>query len=282
MKIAISCESTCDLSPEILKEYDIHTIPYTVLLGETQGKDGEITPEQIFEYVDQTGILPKTAAVNEFEYEEYIGSLLKEYDAVIHLSLSGELSSSCSHLRELASKVKNVYVIDSRTLSTGIGLLAIYAKKLADSGLNCEEIVKKVEERIPYVQASFVLNTLDYLVKGGRCSALKAFGANLLKLKPRIVVKNGTMSHNKQYRGKNNVVIEQYCADTLKDFNNPDLSVAFLTNTTASPEMVEVAIEALQKRGFKKIYHTVAGSTITSHCGPKCLGILYINDGGKD
>lgn len=281
MKIAITAESTIDLTPELLKEFDIRTLPFTVLLGEEMGHDGEITPEKIFDYVDKTGKLPATAAINEFEYEEFFTETLKEYDAIVHFCLSSELSSAFVHAKAAAESLKNVFIVDTKNLSTAIALLAIYGRKLANEGNSPEEIVAKVNARVPNVQASFVVNTLDYLAKGGRCSTLAAFGANLLKIKPRIVVKDGKMSSDKKYRGKNNIVIDQYCKDTLKDFKNPDLSLAFLTCTSASPDMIEAALENLKVKGFKRIELTTAGATITSHCGPKCLGILYINDGLK-
>ena len=281
MKIAISTESTLDIPKELQKEFDISVIPFTVILGDKSGLDGDITPLEIFDYVDKTGILPKTSAVNEYQYDKYFTKLLKNYDAVIHISLSSDISSSCMNAINAASILKNVYVIDSKSLSTGIALLAIYARKLADQGIEPEEIVEKVNKRVPYVQASFVINSLNYLYKGGRCSGLARFAALLFRIKPQIIVKDGKMAPYNKYRGRNEQTVEQYCKDTLEEFNNPDLSIAFVTHSHATPEMVEVAKKALKERGFKTIYETTAQATITSHCGPKTLGILYINDGGE-
>ena len=281
MKIAISTESTLDLPKELQKEYDISVIPFTVILGDKSGLDGDITPTEIFEYVDKTGILPKTAAVNEFQFDKHFTKLLRNHDAVIHISLSSGISSACQNAMAAASIMKNVYVIDSESLSTGIALLAIYARKLANEGLKPEEIVEKVKARVPYVQASFVINSLNYLHKGGRCSGLARFSAALFRIKPQIIVANGKMSPQKKYSGKNEKCVDNYCRDTLEEFNNPDLSIAFVTHSHATPEMVKIAKEHLKKRGFKTIYETVAQATITSHCGPKTLGILYINDGTK-
>lgn len=282
MKIAISAETTVDLSEELLEKYDIKTVPFTVLLGEETKLDGDISPEDIFDFVDRTGKLPKTSAVNEFQYEEHFNALLKEYDAVIHFTLSNDMSSAYRNACLVAENLKNVYVIDSMSLSSGIGLLAIYARKLADKGLDVNEIVKKCKDRVKSVQASFVINTMEYLHKGGRCSSLTAFGANLLRLKPQIIVKNGKMESSKVFRGKNEDVVNDYCKATLEKFNKPDLSVAFVTHTKASPEMVEAAKAHLVKAGFKEIYDTTASCTISSHCGPKTIGILYINDGLKE
>lgn len=282
MKIAISMESTCDLPKELLKKYDFKTIPYSVILGDDVLLDNEEVPPKIFEYVEKTGVLPKTSAINEVAFKEYFSNLLKDYDAVIHITLSMGITSSGSHAIAVAEKLKNVYIIDSKSLSTGIALLGIYAKNLADQGLEPQEIVKKVEARVPHVQASFVVERLDYLYKGGRCNALSLFGANLLKIRPQIVLKEGLMKPAKRYRGKMPKVIADYCKDTLEEFNTPDKSVGFVTYTTATPEMLENATTALKNAGFKEIYPTVAGGTITSHCGEHVLGILYLNDGDQN
>ena len=280
MKIAISAESTLDLSKELIQKYDINVIPFTVLLGEDEYKDGEITGPDIFEYVEKTKILPRTCAINEYQYRDWFRSFLDNgYDAVIHISLSAGISSSYSNAEKASHKFDNVYVIDSASLSTGIALECIYARKLIDKGLDAKEIAEKVKARIPYVQASFVIQTLDYLYKGGRCSGLARLGAAILRIKPQIIVSEGKMAPAKKYFGRKSQVVEAYCKDTLEQFANPDLSVAFVTHTHATPEMVSVAIEALKNRGFKTIYETHAGATITSHCGPQTLGILFINDG---
>ncbi len=281
MKICISAESTIDLPKEVLNEFDIKTIPFTIILGQENGLDGEITPEVIFDYVDKTGVLPKTSAINEAQFEEYFKSLLKEYDEVIHFSLSSEISSACSNATYVAKELGHVTVVDSRSLSTGIALEAIYAARLVKEGLGVEEIVNKVKERIPHNQTSFVLATVDYLHKGGRCSALTKLGAQLFRIRPQILVKDGKMGPGKKYLGKQLSCVENYVRDTLEEFNNPDLSLVFLTHSSATPDMVEAARKQLEARGFKRIIETVAGATISSHCGPKCLGILYLNDGGR-
>lgn len=282
MKIAVSAESTIDLPKELLEKYKINTIPFTVLLGEKAGLDGEITPPEIFDYVDRTGVLPRTSAVNEFQFEEYFKGLLKDYDAIVHISLSDGISSSCQNATNVSKKLKNVYIVNSKSLSTGIALLAIYARSLVDQGLEASEVAKKVTERVPHLQVSFVLNTVEYLYKGGRCSSLQRLGVNLLRIKPQILVgKDGKMSSGAKFRGKNKEVVEQYCLDILKKFDTPDKSLIFITHSAASPDMVETAREILQRRGFKQILETYAGATISSHCGPKCLGILYFNDGNK-
>ncbi len=280
MKIAISAESTIDLTSELLEKYNIHTTPFTVLLGDDMRLDGDLKTNEIFEYVQKTKILPKTSAINEFQYTEHFTKLLEEYDAVVHISLSSEISSACSNAKNAASKLQNVYIIDSRSLSTGIALLAIYASKLAANGkISATEITKLVTERVPHVQASFIVERLDYLHKGGRCSSIALLGANLLKIRPQIVVKDGKMQSAKKYRGNIDKVIEDYAKDVVEQFNTPDLSVAFVTYTTATEGMIAAAKKALQDKGFKEIYETKAGATIASHCGEHTLGVLYINDG---
>lgn len=278
MRIAVSAETTVDLPKDMLLEFDIHTTPFTVLLGEDARLDGDVTCDEIIEYVTAYKLLPKTSAVNEFQFEEHFTNLLKSYDKVVHFSLSSEISCACENAKKAAEKIGNVYVIDSRSLSTGIALQTIYASKLIKGGADFEEVIKKCEQRIPYVQASFVLERLDYLYKGGRCSAMAYFGANLLKLKPQILVVDGKMSPAKKYRGNIESVVKSYCLDTLSQFNNPDLEEVFITYTTATEKMLENARQVLRSRGFKKIRETRAGATITSHCGEHCLGILYIND----
>ena len=281
MKIALSSESTCDLPKELLEKYNISIIPYCVILGDNIVEDDETVPSKIYEFVEKTKKLPKTSAINEETYSEYFKKLLKDNDVVIHITLSSGLSSSNSHAVSAAENLKNVYVIDSKSLSTGIALLCIYARKLIDEGKSPEEIVEKITARVPHIQASFVVERLDYLYKGGRCSRLALFGANLLKIRPQIIVKNGVMSPEKKFRGKMDSVISKYCSETLSEFNTPDKSIAFITHTSATPEMVESAMNAVKNAGFETIYDTDAGGTITSHCGEHVLGILYFNDGDK-
>jgi len=278
MKIAISAETTIDITPELKERFNINIVPFSIQLGQVSGLDGEITTDQIISYVNEKKVLPKTSAVNEFQYLEHFSKLKKEYDAVIHFSLSSELSLACTNANRAASQFENVFVIDTLSLSTGIALLAFYAKDLVDQGVEVNEIVRLCNERVPFVQASFELKRLDYLYKGGRCSGLTFFGANLLKIRPQIIVKDGKMIPGKKYRGNFNHVVRKYCQDVLEEFDKPDLTRVFITYTTADKEIIDSTIELLQDRGFKEIFVTRAGGTITSHCGEDCLGILYIND----
>ena len=281
MRIAISAESTINLPKELLEKYQIHTLPFTVLMGEVTALDGEINPDQIFEYVSKHKVLPKTSAVNSYQYQEHFDNLLKEHDYIIHFCLSSKISSAYANACIVAGENPNIKIIDSESLSTGIALEAIYASKLVMQGLGFNDIVNHVIARIDKVQASFILERLDYLYMGGRCNALQLFGANLLKLHPQIIVQNGKMVVGKKYRGKMEANTLRYVLDTLDRFNNPDKEVIFITYSTAKKETIETIKTILSERGFKNIYVTRAGCTISSHCGDGCLGILYINDGKK-
>jgi len=282
MKIAISAESTIDLPKDILKEYDIHTIPFQVMLGDNEFKDGEIETKEIFDFVDKNKILPKTSAINSIQYQEYFEKLLNEYDSVIHICLSSKISSSCANCVNAANNLKNVFVIDSKSLSTGIALLAIYATNLVKSGSSAQEVYEQTQKQVENVQASFVIDKLDYLHKGGRCSALSLLGSNILNIHPQILVEDGSMKVHKKYRGKLEKVVAEYCEDVINEFDNPMLDYAFVTYTTASPEMIDIAKTTLKSRGFKEIYETTAGATISSHCGENTLGILYLNENNEN
>ena len=281
MRIAISAESTIDLPKELLEKYHIHTLPFTVLMGDIKALDGQISPEEIFTYVNKNKVLPKTSAVNTYQFEEHFNNLLKDYDYIIHFSLSSKISSAYANANIVASDNPNIKIIDSESLSTGIALEAIYASMLVDKGMEFNDVVNHVLSRVSYVQASFILERLDYLYMGGRCNALQLFGANLLRLHPQIIVQNGKMVVGKKYRGKMEANTLRYVLDTLDRFNNPDKELVFITYSTAKVETVEAIKTILKERGFRNIYATRAGCTISSHCGDGCLGILYINDGDR-
>ena len=279
MKIAITCESTVDLTKELLSKYDIKTIPFSIILGDEEKRDGEISSKDIFDFVAKTKILPKTTALNEFEYTEFFEEVLKDSDAVIHIALSSGISSTYSHAVAAANNMTNVYVIDSKSLSTGIALQVIYASKLRETIDDPAEIVKMVEARQGNVQVSFIVEKLDYLHKGGRCSGIALLGANVLKIRPRISVVDGKMKNDRKYRGQMAFAVKKYCEECLNENPDIDKSLAFVTYSSATPEMVEIAKTALKEAGVETIYETTAGGTITSHCGENTLGILFYNDG---
>ena len=280
MKIAISAESTLDLTKELIKEFDISVIPFNVILGEQEALDGVVTSEELFAYVDKTGKLPRTAAINEYAYGEYFKSLLKDHDAIVHFCLSSKISTSCNNAIAAAREFEGkVIVIDTLSLSTGIALQAIYARKLANAGKTPEEIEKAVLARIPFDQTSFSLESVNYLYKGGRCSLLSMIGANVLRLKPDILMLEGSMKPGQKRRGPMKKVCVEYAQDMLKQFPNFDPELVFVTFSSAPDDVVDAVKEVLVKAGFKRIEATRAGATISCHCGPHCLGILYFNDG---
>lgn len=280
MKIAISSDSVCDLSSDLLTKNNIKILSLPITLGDKEYSDSiNLTPQEIFAFVQKNKVLPKTSAINEFQYNEFFSEQLKTSDALIHFTISCDISSCYANAVNAAKNYKNVYIIDSRSLSTGVGLQVLYACALRDKGLKADEIVEKVEERKQHIQASFVVERLDYLYKGGRCSSLQLLGANLLKIRPSIILKDGKMQMHKKYRGKMADVVKEYCLDTLKEFDSFDNNICFITYSSATPEMVESAKSVIkEKTNFKHIYETTAGCTITSHCGENTLGILYYNN----
>lgn len=279
MKIAISAESTIDLPQNLLEKFNIHTTPFTINLDEQVLHDEQGVSSKIYDFVEKTKKLPKTSAVNQIQFEEHFASLLKSYDAVVHISLSSVISSACQNALTAAKNFDNVFVVDSKTLSTGIALLAIRARKLADSGLDAKTIANKIQNLTPNVQAGFILENLQYLYRGGRCSSLALFGANLLKIKPQIIVNSqGKMVLGKKFMGNFGVCVEKYANQILSDYKNPDLENVFVTHSSPMDEVVQKLILKLKERGFKNIYDTYAGGTISSHCGPNCIGILFLNN----
>lgn len=276
-KIAVSVESSADLSAELIEKYDIKVIPYSITLANEMIKDGEKSAEELFAFVDETGVLPKTTALNEVEYEDFFTALKNDYDVVIHFCLSGGITSSCDHALRAAENVGKVFVIDSRSLSMGTGLLAIYARELAIKDTPVSKIVESVKETVKKTVTSFVIERLDYLYKGGRCSSLALLGANLLKIRPRIVMKEGKMVSDKKYRGTMTAVISKFAEDLISEFT-PVLDKVSITYTTAAPEMLNAAVNACKSAGFKEILINRAGATIASHCGANTLGIFYIGE----
>lgn len=275
--IKITADSTCDLSPEILKSMDITLIPLYILVGEESFRDGvDITPADIFNYVDNEGKTCKTAAINAYDYQSFFAELAPKYEAVIHICIGSGFSSCYQNAALAAKSFENVYVIDSQNLSTGSGHLVYEAALMAREGKKAEEICNKLEELVPRVDASFVIEHLDYLHKGGRCSGLEAFGAKLIQIKPCIEVLNGKMRVGKKYRGSFERCLDQYVGDRLLDQDDIDYSRLFITYSTC-PEPVLAKVEDAVRRyaDFAEIIQTKAGCTVCSHCGPNTLGILF-------
>ncbi len=280
MKIAISAETTVDLQKDLLDFYSISTVPYTLIFGEKAQFDGIVVGEDLFKYTEETGKLAKTSCVNLAQFQAHFKKLLADSDYVIHFSLSSDMSASYSNAVNAANELGGkVAVIDSRTLSTGIALQCIYAKKLVDAGYPFEDVVKMVKERVPFTQASFGCEAVNYLYKGGRCSAMAALGANILHIRPQIIVKDGKMISGKKFRGPMEKWVMDYVETTLQEFNHPDYDEVFITYSSAPDDVVDKVRERLKQAGFKHIMNTYASGTVSCHCGPHTLGILYFNDG---
>ncbi len=276
--IIITSDSTTDLSPELKERYGIQTIPMGIALGDKLFLDGvDINPDMIYEHHSKTGELPKTNANNVGECADFFEKLTGEGKTVIHFTISSEMSSTYNNACLAAADFDNVYVIDSRNLSTGGGLLLIAAAEMAKSGMEATQIVEKVHDLIPRVDATFVIDSLEYLHKGGRCSALAMMGANLLKLKPCIQVKDGKMGVSKKYRGKYSEVLKQYTAEQLADANDIELDRVFVTHAGCDLQLVNEIVDLVKSTlPFKEVFVTRAGCTVSSHCGANTLGVLFI------
>lgn len=277
MKVKISADSTCDLSQDLIEKYDISIVPLYVVKGDKTYKDGvDIQPADIFKYVESGEGICHTSAVNIAEYAEIFENYLKDYEAVIHINISSEFSTCNQSANIAASQFDNVFVVDSRNLSTGSGHLVLDAAILAQQGMAPGDIKAELERRAGKVEASFVIDTLKYLHKGGRCSGVAALGANVLKIKPCIEVINGKMEVGKKYRGPYEKVILQYVEDRLKNRSDIDYRRIFVTHTPVTDEVLNTVLAAVKEFGqFEEIIETTAGCTISSHCGPSTLGILF-------
>ncbi|MCM1043303.1 MAG: DegV family protein [Corallococcus sp.] len=281
MKIKITADSTCDLPKEICEQYNISTLPLHVALGDNDYIDGEtIVPDDIYNYYAQTHKLPKSGARSIEDFKDFFSGFTSQGYTVIHFNISDSMSASHANAVAASKQVEDVYVIDSKSLSTGTALLMLYACDLVQNGEDAKTIVEKVRARVDYVQASFVVDTLEFLYKGGRCSSVSYLGANLLGIKPCIEVKAGAMGVAKKYIGRYQKCIGKYVDDILEKYNNPSKRRCFVTHTKMDREIVDAVIEQVKSKGiFDEIIETLAGCTITTHCGEGTLGILYINDG---
>ncbi|MCE5234835.1 MAG: DegV family protein [Clostridiaceae bacterium] len=276
--VKVTADSTCDLTPELLRALDVTLTPLAILVGEQTFHDGvDIVPADIFRYVEKEGKPCSTAAVNVYEYHRLFEELLETYDAVVHINISAEFSSCHQNAALAAKSFENVHVVDSRNLSSGSGHVVCLAAEMAKKGIPAPEIVKALEDVIPRVDASFVIDKLDYLHRGGRCTGLEALGAKLLKLKPSIEVHGGKMTVGKKYMGSFERSLENYVKDKLKDIEDIDLRRVFITHPACPAETVERVRELVRSlASFEEIIETRAGCTISSHCGPDTLGILFI------
>lgn len=278
-KIFLTADSSVDLTPELLEKYDIKTRPFLVTVGDKSYLDGiEINPELLYQKIKETGVMPKTAAITMADYEDLFKSLTEGGNEVIHFNISSGFS--CAHQNALiaAEEVEGVYVVDSRNLSTGTALLVLKAYDMIKEGKTAKEIYEEITKLTENVEASFVLDTLEYLHKGGRCSGVAALGANILKLRPCIEVKEGKMGVGKKYRGKIEDCFYSYVRERLEGRDDLDLERIFITQSGSVSKEVQDKIEEiiLSIAPFKEVLRTTAGCTVSAHCGPGTMGILFI------
>lgn len=282
MGVKIFSDSTCDLSEELIKRYSITIIPLCIIMGDKSYYDGEgISQKDIFKWADENKTTPKTAAITAERLEEATKPVLEAGDDIILFTISSGMSSTFNLASIYAEDNGNghMHIIDSANLSTGIGLLVIKAAEMAEEGKGASDIVKEIEALIPRVRASFVIDTLTYLSRGGRCSSVTALLAGTLKLHPEIVVKNGAMGVNKKYRGSLGNSVMKYATDLEEALLDADHDRVFITHTVRESEraIVDEVRKYLESLGvFKEVIETRAGGVISSHCGPGTLGILFI------
>lgn len=279
--VKIISDSTCDLSPELIAKYDIDILPLHILLGEDEYEDGRnITPQQIYDWSDAHKTTPKTSAPSLAEAIDLFRPYIEEKREIVCFSISGSMSTSGNVMRLAAEELEAsdlVTVIDSANLSTGIGLLVIEAAIMAGKGQSAAEITAAIEVLKPKVRASFVVDTLTYLYRGGRCNAVSAMAGGVLRLHPKIVVENGAMDASKKYRGKINSVIMSYVKDMEEDLKSARPERVFITHSGCDRDTVNAVRSYLESFGiFHEILETRAGGVVSSHCGPGTLGVLFI------
>lgn len=277
-KIIISCDSTCDLSPELLQKYDIKVTPLYVIMNDKTYKDGvDIRPDDIYKYRKETGKLPTTAAVNMNDFYNFFKQFTDEGYSVVHINISSDMSITHNNARNAAGQFENVYAVDSKNLSTGSGLLVLKAAELRAEGLDAKAIYDHLNELRQRIDASFIVDTLEYLHLGGRCSAVAKLGANLLKLKPCIEVKNGVMGVGKKYRGRLMNVLLEYTQHRLENADDIEFDRIFITHSGIDQEIIDAVHKKVHELiPFKEALVTRAGCTISVHCGPNTLGILFV------
>lgn len=281
--VKIIADSTCDLSKELLEKYDISILPLHILLGEEEYRDGiDISPQEIYAWSDAHGVTPKTSAPSQEAAMKLLKPYVEKGQEVVCFSISGDMSSSGNVMRMAAEELNGqelVKVVDSANLSTGIGHLVVEAAIMAQNGRNGEEIAEYMEELKPLVKASFVVDTLTFLYRGGRCSGLAAMAGGVLKLHPKILVEDGKMKPGKKYRGPLNKVVMSYVSDMQEELKRAKKDRVFITHSGCDRKLVEeVRAYLASLHHFEEIIETVAGGVISSHCGPGTMGVLFIKN----
>ena len=280
MSVKIIADSTCDLPEALLTQYDITILPLSIVKDGQFYRDRiEITPQDVFAHVDAGGALCSTAAVNVSEFTDCFAQYSSRYDAVICITLSAEMSSCYQNACLAAASFSNVYAVDSRNLSSAQGLIALDAARLAAEGYAGHEIVRMLNEETGKVQSSFLLDRLDYMRKGGRCSAVAALGANLMHLKPCIAVQEGKMGVVKKYRGSFERCMVQYTKELLAQHPDSRGDIVIVVHPAADRDAVEATIRTLKEDGrFRAVYEARTGCTVACHCGPNTIGVMFMTD----
>ena len=278
--VIITADSTVDLSQELISRYGIHILPLTITLGENTFKDGfGFTALDRYRRYRQDGTLPQTSAPGVQEILDFFTPLVEQGYEIVHLDISSELSNTFNAARLAAQELEGVYPVDSRMLSTGVGLLAIEGAECRDRGMSAREIAEHLEGLTGKVSTSFVLDTLEFMRKGGRCSGVAAMAANLLQLKPGLEMKDGKLGVYKKYRGSIEHVYKQYITDRLKDRKVRPGHVFITESGEIDPAVVQEMIDLTYSlSGCSEVHHTLAGCTVSTHCGPKTLGVLFIEE----
>ncbi len=278
--IVLCADSTCDLGAELIEKYGVHILPLHVNLEEKTYSDGvDLQPDDIYAAYKEKKVLPTTSATNMEEYKDFVQPFIDAGNDVVYITLGSGISATHNNCRLAAEETPGLYCIDSCNLSTGMGLVVIAAAERIAAGLPVEQVVDEVRALTQKVEASFVLDTLEFLHKGGRCSAIAMMGANMLKLKPCIEVSNADskMTVGKKYRGSLDKCLEEYVADRLKDRQDIDTTRIFITHSGISEERIQLVKDAVAKyMAFNEVLITRAGCTISAHCGPNTLGILFV------
>lgn len=281
--VKICTDSCVDIPKRMIEENNIAVLPLIVMLGDDEYYDGvNIQPSDIFAYVEKTGQLPKTAARGVEDFKEFFSKLLKDGDEVIYCGIGSKLSSAFSYASIASQQLNNnrLFLVDSKSLSSGIGLLVLYASSLAKKGLDGATIAKLLEKQTDFNQTSFIVDKLDFLHKGGRCSATAKFGANLLKIKPKLELVDGVIENTSKYIGPFKSVAKRYIEDMLKKYNNVKREYCTIVHTCRDEEFIEELVKKVQEKNmFDNVFSNWAGSTISSHCGENTVGIIYLLEG---
>lgn len=277
-KVVITVDSAADLPKNIAKEYGIEIMPMHVVINDKEKNDGvDINAPELFDYVEKTGVIPQTSAVSPGEYADFFDKFTSENKAVVHLSFCSELSSTCRNARMAAQNGEDVYVVDTLNLGGGIALLALKACEMRDKGVSAKEISKKITQKIHNVKVSYLLDSIDFLRRSGRCSAAAAFGANLLGIKPCAAMVGGRIEVIKKYRGKTKAVRLQYANEQLEKAENIDFSTVFIYHSGVDESELYEIENLLRNSGFKQVITAFTGCMISLHSGRNAIGIHFIS-----